>query len=106
MTSALVGEPHSVQRYVVFGLIPGLLAGFSAAVFHLSLPLATTVGGVLAALGAGNRGGQLPRDLFHGGFRCLESVPNHAHAADRPVKRALGERCSSSLSVRACEYPA
>jgi hypothetical protein len=59
MTHAVIGEPHSVQRYLAFGVIAGFLAGIVAAVFHLSLPVVATTGGVLAALGAGTRAGKV-----------------------------------------------
>ena len=54
MTAARIfGEPHSLQRYLVFGIIAGIVAGPAAAAFHFSLPIVAAIAGGVAAFGAG-----------------------------------------------------
>ena len=61
MNSRIVGESHSLKRYVAFGLIAGVVSGTLAAVFDLSLPIVTTVATVVAAWSAGiGRGPSIP----------------------------------------------
>jgi ABC-type uncharacterized transport system permease subunit len=45
--------PHSILRYVVFGAIAGVIAGFLVALLHWNITLVSTITGVLAALSAG-----------------------------------------------------
>lgn len=51
---SIIGEPHSLRRYVTFGAIGGLVAGTLAAVLGISLPLAALAAGVVAVLAAGS----------------------------------------------------
>jgi len=52
VTAFTFGEPHSLRRYIEFGIIAGIIAGTLALVFDLSVPLvATLAAAVAAALG-------------------------------------------------------
>ncbi len=52
--SALIGEPHSLQRYIVFGMVAGLASGLVAAVSGIYLPYIAIPAVTIAGLLAGN----------------------------------------------------
>jgi putative flippase GtrA len=55
MVAASFGESHSMRKYVIFGVVTGLLAGYVAVLFSLSLPIVASPAAAVAALLAGRR---------------------------------------------------
>ncbi|HTH49631.1 MAG TPA: hypothetical protein VMB21_19105 [Candidatus Limnocylindria bacterium] len=58
----LLGQPHSLQRYVVFGAIAGFMAFAFSRVFHVSLAVAQFIACVVAGwtAGMGTPGAEVP----------------------------------------------
>jgi hypothetical protein len=51
--TTIVGEAHSLRRYIVFGVVAGVIAGIVAATQSLSLPIIAGPLAVVAAALAG-----------------------------------------------------
>jgi hypothetical protein len=60
MNNSLIGAPHTIQRYIAFGFVAGVLSGGLAIVFGLSLPFvalpAAAIVGWTAGLGRDDTG--------------------------------------------------
>jgi uncharacterized membrane protein YccC len=49
----VVGAPHSMQRYLIFGTFAGLIAGMLILTLDLEQTLTTSIAAAIAALAAG-----------------------------------------------------
>jgi len=66
------GEPHSLRRYIEFGIVAGVVAGIISAVFGVSLALVITLAaGVAAGLAGHDWGLRSKRSLHSGGSRNI-----------------------------------
>jgi hypothetical protein len=55
MTTPIIGDAHTYQRYIVFGIVAGIIAAYVAAVANVDLFVVAPVAGAIAALLAGKR---------------------------------------------------